>query len=452
MNEVTETIYQWCKGMKIQHISRSLGLDRKTIRKYLGIARRAGIEREGPPPDEHDIAARVRGIMDSQGSAYDTPATDLLVRHRDDIKRWLDDRNMTGKQVWRLLKETYGIEVGYTTIKRYLRREFSFGRPSVTVRMETPAGEEAQVDFGYAGLMHDPEVQKNRRAWAFIMTLSASRHKFVRFVFRQDTGTWLDCHERAFAFFGGVPKRIILDNLKSGVVKADIYDPTINRAYADMERHYGFVADPARVRAPEHKGKVERAVPTVRKHLLAGRTFGDITEANDRALYWCREEIGIEIHGTTKKTLRVLLEGGEASSHPPSGDPLRVSPMEGVYCSSGSSYRLRQILLLAANALHRQKGMGKGDRKNSGGLSRPRAGQGPSTGPRAGTVGDGPKRLPAGQARLPHGDTNMVQEEGIRVRPCYGGLRNSDPERERHKEPEEGPGHTAPCREELRRH
>ena len=301
MNEVTETIYQWCKGMKIQHISRSLGLDRKTIRKYLGIARRAGIEREGPPPDEHDIAARVRGIMDSQGSAYDTPATDLLVRHRDDIKRWLDDRNMTGKQVWRLLKETYGIEVGYTTIKRYLRREFSFGRPSVTVRMETPAGEEAQVDFGYAGLMHDPEVQKNRRAWAFIMTLSASRHKFVRFVFRQDTGTWLDCHERAFAFFGGVPKRIILDNLKSGVVKADIYDPTINRAYADMERHYGFVADPARVRAPEHKGKVERAVPTVRKHLLAGRTFGDITEANDRALYWCREEIGIEIHGTTKK-------------------------------------------------------------------------------------------------------------------------------------------------------
>ena len=149
--------------------------------------------------------------------------------------------------------------------------------------------------------MHDPEVQKNRRAWAFIMTLSASRHKFVRFVFRQDTGTWLDCHERAFAFFGGVPKRIILDNLRSGVVKADIYDPTLNRAYADMERHYGFIADPARVRAPEHKGKVERAVPTVRKHLLAGRTFGNITEANDRALYWCREEIGIEIHGTTKK-------------------------------------------------------------------------------------------------------------------------------------------------------
>jgi hypothetical protein len=68
-----------------------------------------------------------------------------------------------------------------------------------------------------------------------------------------------------------------------------------------MERFYGFVADPAKVGKPEHKGKVERAVPVVRKHLLAGRTFADITEANQRALHWCKEEIGIEVHGTTKK-------------------------------------------------------------------------------------------------------------------------------------------------------
>jgi transposase len=175
------------------------------------------------------------------------------------------------------------------------------GGPKVTVRIDTPPGEEAQVDFGYAGLMYDPQTQKKRRTWAFIMTLSASRHKFVRFVFRQDTNNWLDCHERAFSFYGGIPRRIILDNLKSGVMKPDIYDPTINRAYADMERHYGFVADPAKIKTPEHKGKVERAVPVVRKHLLAGRTFNDITEANDRALHWCREEIGMEIHGTTKK-------------------------------------------------------------------------------------------------------------------------------------------------------
>ena len=301
MNEVVETIYQWHKGMKVRHISQSLGLDRKTVRKYLGMARSVGIEQGGPLPDEQELAGKLRCLLNVQGAAYERPAIDLVAQHEDEIEEWLKDKEMTGKQIWRLLKETHGIKVGYTTIKRYLRSEFAFGRTKATIRIETPPGEEAQVDFGFVGLMYDPETEKRRRTWAFIMTLSSSRHKFVRFVFRQDTNMWLDCHERAFTFFGGVPRRIILDNLKAGVLKADIYDPTMNRAYADMERHYGFVADPAKVRTPEHKGKVERAVPVVRKHLLAGRTFNDINDANERTLRWCKEEIGMEIHGTTKK-------------------------------------------------------------------------------------------------------------------------------------------------------
>lgn len=299
MNEVVETIYQWHKGMKIQQISLSLGLDRKTVRKYLGMARSMGITQGGPLPDEQELVRRAKGT--GEAAVFERPALDLVARYREEIEKLLKDKEMTGKQVWRLLKEHHGITVGYSTIKRYLRSEFAFGRTKATVRVETPPGEEAQVDFGYAGLMRDPETERNRRAWAFIMTLSSSRHKFVRFVFHQDITMWLDCHERAFTFFGGVPKRIILDNLKSGVLKPDIYDPTMNRAYADMERFYGFVADPAKVGMARHKGKVERTVPIVRKHLLAGRTFHDITDANERALHWCREEIGREIHGTTKK-------------------------------------------------------------------------------------------------------------------------------------------------------
>ena len=269
MNEAVEAIYQWHKGMKIQQISQSLGLDRKTVRKYLGMVRCLGITRGGPLPDEQELAMRLKEVREHL--FYERPAFDVLAPHRGQIEAWLADTNTTGKQVWRLLKEVFGIEVGYTTLRRYLRSEFSYGRTRTTVRIETPPGEEAQVHFGYAGLMHDPETERNRRTWAFIMTLSYSRHKFVRFVFRQDIAMWLDCHERAFAFFGGVPRRIILDNLKSGVLKPDIYDPTINRAYADMERFYGFVADPAKVGMAQHKGKVERAVPIVRTHLLAGR-------------------------------------------------------------------------------------------------------------------------------------------------------------------------------------
>jgi transposase len=301
MNEVVETIYQWHKGMKIQHISQSLGLDRKTVRKYLRIAASLGITRNGPAPDEQELVGKLKGLLRIQASSFETPALDLVARHKNEIEKLLEDKEITGKQVWRLLKESHGIEVGYSTVKRYLRTEFCYGRTKATVRIETPPGLEAQVDFGYAGLMHDPETKKRHRTWAFIMTLSSSRHKFVRFVFHQDIEMWLDCHERAFAFFRGIPRRIILDNLKSGVLKADIYDPTINRAYADMERFYGFVADPAKIGMAQHKGKVERAVPIVRKHLLAGRTFADINEANQRALHWCKEEIGREVHGTTKK-------------------------------------------------------------------------------------------------------------------------------------------------------
>ena len=301
MNEVVETIYQWHKKMKVQHISQSLGLDRKTVRKYVGMARSVGVDQGGPAPDEQELVGKLRDLMNGQGPAYEKPALDLIVPHKGEIEEWLKDKNMTAKQVWRLLQETHGITIGYSTTKRYLRSAFSFGRTKATVRLETPPGQEAQVDFGYAGLMYDPETERKRRAWAFIMTLSASRHKFVRFVFHQDTPAWLDCHERALAFFGGVPQRIILDNLKSGILKSDIYDPTVNRAYADMERHYGFVADPAKVATPEHKGKVERAVPIVRGQLLAGRIFKDINEANERALHWCKDEIGMEVHGTTKK-------------------------------------------------------------------------------------------------------------------------------------------------------
>jgi transposase len=91
---------------------------------------------------------------------------------------------------------------------------------------------------------------------------------------------------------------VVLDTLKSGVLKPDLYDPTLNRAYAERERHYGFVADPAKVGEPKHKGKVERSIPAVRKHLLAGRTFREMDEANERALPWCKTGMGMEIHGT----------------------------------------------------------------------------------------------------------------------------------------------------------
>ncbi len=297
MNEVVEMIYQWHRGASIKGIGRSLGFDRRTIRKYVAMAQGIGVSRQGPFPEESELIGKLKAVTD-RGLLRETPVRDLIAPYQDRIRGWLGDPEVTAKQVWRLFREETGLLVSSWTMKRYLRAEFHFGAPCVTVRIEVDPGSQAQVDFGYVGLMVDPETGRRRRTWAFIMTLSYSRHRFVRFVFRQDIPTWIDCHIRAFEFLGGIPASVVLDNLKSGVLKPDIYDPTLNRAYGELERHYGFVADPAKVRAAKHKGKVERAVPVVRKHLLAGRTFRDIREANERALRWSREEIGMEIHGT----------------------------------------------------------------------------------------------------------------------------------------------------------
>jgi len=324
MNEIVEIIYHWHQGSSIKGIQRSLKFARKTIRNYIHMAQQVGVSREEPFPDEQELIRGLRSLSRAP-SLYETPAIDSLAPYRDQIRQWLKGEDITAKQIWRLLKEEHGLSVGYSTVKRYLRKEFAVGTPTITVRIETPPGQQAQVDFGYAGLMYDPISERQRRAWAFIMTLSSSRHRFVWFVFRMDAPTWIDCHIRAFQHFDGVPATIVLDNLKPGVIKADIYDPTLNRAYADLERHYGFVADPAKVRAPKMKGKVERMVPVVRQHLLAGRFFRDITEANQRALPWSKHEIGQEIHGTTKRRpYQVFLEEEKSTLKALPAEPFEI--------------------------------------------------------------------------------------------------------------------------------
>jgi len=311
MNEIVEMIYHWHQGAGIRTIKGSLGFDRKTVRKYVDLGQKAGVQRGVPFPAEDELVRKLKELSTST-LLRETPAQDLIVPHREWIAELIKDEQMTAKQVWRLFQEQKDLSIGYCTIKRYLKAEFQFGVSPVTVRLEVEPGSQAQVDFGYAGMMVDPLTGKRHRAWAFIMTISFSRHRFVRFVFHQDVQTWIDCHIRAFEFLGGVPATIVLDNLKAGVIKPDIYDPTLNRAYSELERHYGFVADPAKVRMPRHKGKVERSVPVVRKHLLAGRQFKDIDQVNERAIHWCRNEIGMEVHGTTKRRPFEVFKAEEA--------------------------------------------------------------------------------------------------------------------------------------------
>src|SRR5512140_2298006 len=306
MIELNEVVYHWKKGQNNSQIARSLGISRPTVRKYLDAAKAAGLTREDGEIyaviPENVMAAVVKAAKPA--SSAGGAVQEVIALHKEQICSWLDEPDMTAKQICRLLAEQ-GYPFNYSSLKRYVKKLKPDNSQRVTVRLETGAGEQAQVDFGRVDLTLGDQ---KKRVWAFVMTLSYSRHRFVRFVEHQDTITWLDCHIRAFEFFGGCPRTILLDNLKAGVVKADLYDPTINRAYAELERHYNFVADPTKVRTPEHKGKVERSVPLVRQQLVAGRSYADLAEANEKALVWCRDEVGMRPHGTTHEAPRIRFE------------------------------------------------------------------------------------------------------------------------------------------------
>jgi hypothetical protein len=176
-------------------------------------------------------------------------------------------------------------------------------------------GEVAQVDFGYAGKLWDPESGKLRKAWVFVMVLGYSRHRFDKVVFNQKTETWIALHEEAFRSFGGVPEVVVPDNLKAAVIRAAFgvgpQPAELNRSYRELARHYGFKVDPAPPKAPEKKGKVEAGVKYVKRNALSGRDGQPIDEVNSYLTQWVREVAGQRIHGTTGRRPLEVFEAEE---------------------------------------------------------------------------------------------------------------------------------------------
>jgi transposase len=237
------------------------------------------------------LSATLPDPLPPQNTSSVEPYRDLVVVLRD--------QNVEVAAIWQRLKER-GYTGSYPSVHRFVQRLDP--RPlDATGRVERAPAEEAQVDFGYAGKLFDPATGLLRRAWAFVMVLSWSRHQFVAFVFDQSVATWLDLHRRAFAFFGGVPERVVLDNLKAAITHACWHDPQVQQAYRECAEHYGFRIAPCRPRTPEHKGKVEQGgVHYVKRNFLGGREPSSLEVANADVRAWCLGTAGLRTHGTTK--------------------------------------------------------------------------------------------------------------------------------------------------------
>jgi transposase len=260
------------------------------------------------------------GVASAERTAVSPTSASVCAGYRDTIEVGLS-RGRNAMAIWQDLVDTRGFTGGYQSVKRFVRKLGGGLAKEACAVIETTVGEEAQVDFGTGPMVRDPHSGKYRRMRLFVMTLGYSRKSVRLLVFQSSTQTWAELHEKAFRRLGGCTRVVVLDNLREGVLKPDIYDPTINPVYADMLRHYGVVAMPCRVRDPDRKGKVESGVGHAQKTPLKGMRFESPQEAQAYLDHWEAHWADTRIHGTTKRQVAAMF-----AEERPALLPLPVEP------------------------------------------------------------------------------------------------------------------------------
>jgi len=263
-------------GWSLRRIERRTGVRRETAGTYLkaaGIAVRgrgrwgragASIPTSEPPTDsttakpanEVTTDSGCLILPDQQSQPATSPITASVCEpYRETIELWLS-RGRNATAIWQDLVDQHGYSGGYQTVKRFVRKLRGAHSPQAVGIILTSPGEEAQVDYGTGPMVRDEKSGKYRRTRLFVLTLGYSRKSVRLLVFRSSSQVWAELHEKAFRRLGASPRVVVLDNLREGVLAADIYDPTINPLYRDVLSHYGVVAMPCRVRDPDRKDYV----------------------------------------------------------------------------------------------------------------------------------------------------------------------------------------------------
>jgi transposase len=276
-----------------REIARLLGIDRGTVGKY--VARAKAQNRPNAPPGS-------KGLPPSGPLSECEPFRGQILAKVEQ-----------GFQACRIhldLVSDHGESApSYYSVRRFVAR-LRRKTPLPFRRMETEPGEEAQVDFGTGAPIRTADG-KVRRPWVFRIVLSYSRKAYSEAVWRQSTESFLTCLENAFRHFGGAPKRLVIDNLKAAVARADWYEPEIHPKLQSFAKHYGTVILPTKPYTPRHKGKVESGVKYVKRNALKGRAFTSLAEENQFLLNWETQVADRRIHGTTKQQVEQLFAQAE---------------------------------------------------------------------------------------------------------------------------------------------
>src|ERR1700756_1846655 len=278
------------QGLKFAAIARQLGIDRKTVRKYIS----RGLEPPtyGPRPHRQKSTDPFLSYLRQRLSAFPCPPAVRL---------------------WREMRER-GYAGGYTAVKRAVRDIRPEPVAPFEVRFETPPGEQAQVDLARFEVEFTDEPGVTRIVWLFSMVLGYSRLIWARFIVHQDLQSVLRCHIAAFEAIGGVPREILYDRMKTAVIGEDPDGLVIyNRALVDLARHYDFQPRACRPYRPKTKGKVERPFRYIREDFFLGGVFGNLDDLNDQLRHWLDTVANPRVHATTNRVVNEAFAEERAS-------------------------------------------------------------------------------------------------------------------------------------------
>lgn len=298
------------EGLSFEKIAKQVGRDPKTVGKW---AKKPRYEQRQQRP---------------QASKLD--------RYKDEIIRLLEHHDLSGEQIYQRLKKA-GYTGRRTILRNYIQKVRPRRKPAYLTLKFSP-GECAQVDWGEYGKVAVGNTM--RRLSFFVMVLCYSRMLFLRFTLGQGMEHFLKCHEEAFHCFGGVPHRIMVDNLKCAVLRRNVGNaPVYNPRYADYARHYHFAISACNVRKGNEKGQVESAVGYVKKNLLRGLEISKYEILAPLAQEWLDQVANVRLHGTLKKRpVDLFAEDKQAMK------PLPPLPMDtGRLCPARANSRFRVL-------------------------------------------------------------------------------------------------------------
>lgn len=268
------------QGLSVSAIARETGLDRKTVRKYLASG----------------LVVPIYGPR--------APRPRLLDRYESYLReRVISHPGLTAQRLLREIRDL-GYVGGYSGVRDFVREVRPTAAPAFEVRFETPAGQQAQVDFAYFRVVFEDEPTQARTVWLFSMVLGFSRFLWARFVAHQDLQTVIRCHMAAFEALGGVPAEILYDRMKTAVTgEGDAGGIAYNAKLLDMASHYGFVPRACKPYRAKTKGKVERPFGYIRQDFFLAGRFRNLDDLNAQLGRWLATVANVRLHATTRRVV-----------------------------------------------------------------------------------------------------------------------------------------------------